>query len=261
VLLDCRETQWSTTWCSQRVLPAARWMSRAPSCTILKKMETQEGIADVITYNTLAKGYSRAGRMDKCLEVYENMREKGFVPTQVTYGILLDGYINDGQVEKAAWVFEVMVQEGCPMNTVLLTTLMKGLAQAGRIDQAMEIYKRMLIDGEAMPDLVTFSVLIKANCKAERQDVAMGLLNAMKKAGVQPDAYIYNHLIAGCADMAKAQQARQLYQEMVSSGIKPTNITLSVIIRGSTRRWFHPVSSPPTSHCRCSFGFLNEAGS
>jgi len=53
----------------------------------------------------------------------------------------------------------------------------------------------------------------------------------MKKSGVQPDAYIFNHLIAGCADLAKAQQARQLYQEMVTSGVKPTNITLSVIIR------------------------------
>merc|ERR1719157_197046 len=98
---------------------------------LLEEMESTQGLADVITYNTLMKGYARAGCMEECCEVFHLLKQRDISPSQVTYGILLDGFINQNQLERAAQVFSDMSKEGYTMNTVLYTTLIKGFARAG----------------------------------------------------------------------------------------------------------------------------------
>lgn len=200
---------------------------------LLQEMEIGQSIAvaDVITYNTLAKGYVKAGCMDQCLEIFQLMRSRNIVPSQVTYGILLDGYINDNQVVKAAEVFEMMKKEGCQMNTVLYTTLIKGLARASQVDQAMDMYNQMRVESGAKPDLITFSVLVKANCDSGRLDAAIGLLKGMKEQNLAPDEVVYNNLISGCAKECNAPLGRQIYKDMIASGTKPSNATFSVMIQ------------------------------
>ena len=62
------------------------------------------GCTDVITYNTLMKGYAKEGNMAECFQLFQVVNKRDLQPSQVTYGILLDGYINDCQVYQAAAV-------------------------------------------------------------------------------------------------------------------------------------------------------------
>merc|ERR1719160_1846155 len=131
-------------------------------------MERTPGLADVITYNTLMKGYAKIGGMDECFKVFELLKLRDIAPSQVTYGILLDGFINNNQLDRAAEVFNGMIGQGGTMNTVLFTTLIKGFARAGEVDQAMKVYEQMHKERNVTPDLITFSILIKANCDADQ---------------------------------------------------------------------------------------------
>jgi len=200
---------------------------------LLEEMETTEGVVDVITYNTLAKGYARAGRMEQCFELYEHMRERGIAPSQVTYGILLDGCINEKQMDKAVDVFNIMTKEGCVMNTVLYTTLIKGFARACQVEQAMKVYERMLEDGVqgVTPDLITFSILIKANCDAGLIGEAMMLLESMMELRLAPDEVVFNNLLSGCVQQSDDKLGKRLFRNMVEGGLRPSNATFSIMIR------------------------------
>jgi len=198
---------------------------------LLEEMELTEGLADVITYNTLMKGYSKAGCMDQCLEVFQLLKQRSISPSQVTYGILLDGYINENQLESAAKVFSDMSAEGYAMNTVLFTTLIKGFARAGEVDQAMKVYEQMNSARNVTPDLITFSILIKANCDADRLEESLKLLEAMVDLNLHPDEVVFNSLLAGCARSANVQLGKRLYADMVGCGIRPSNATFSILIR------------------------------
>jgi len=198
---------------------------------LLEEMNHVVGVADVITYNTIMKGYASCGGMDECFKLYELMRERGINPSPVTYGILLDGCINNKQVDRAAQVFDTMTKEGCQMNTILYTTLIKGFAREGKVDDAMRIYEHMSSDKGVAPDVITFSVLLKANCDADRLEKSLDLLSEMTKVGLQPDEVIFNNLLAGCAKQANSELAKRLYGEMVDSGLKPSNATFSILIR------------------------------
>jgi len=198
---------------------------------LLDEMNTFENVTDVITYNTIMKGYANLGLMDDCFHVYEMLVERGIEASQVTYGILLDGCINNKQVDRAAKVFDIITEKGCPMNTVLYTTLVKGFAREGKVDEAMRIYEHMCNDKSAAADVITFSLLLKVNCDADRLEKALELLDGMVKSGLKPDEVIYNNILAGCSKQANTKLAKRLYNDMISSGIKPSNATFSILIR------------------------------
>merc|ERR1719405_230502 len=91
------------------------------------------------------------------------------------------------------------------MNTVLFTTLIKGFARAGEVDQAMKVYEQMCNERSMLPDLITFSILIKANCDVDRLEMALKLLEAMLSLNLRPDEVVFNNLLAGCARQANAE--------------------------------------------------------
>jgi pentatricopeptide repeat protein len=198
---------------------------------LLEDMERADGVADVITYNTLMKGYAKTGRMDECVVLFEALKSRNIEASQVTYGILLDGFINDNQLEKAAVVFSEMTSNAVPMNTVLYTTLIKGFARAGEVDHAMRIYEQMRAERNMPPDLITFSILIKANCDIDRLDTALKLLESMLGLGLRPDEVVFNNLLSGCARQTNSELGKRLYSDMLKSGIRPSNATFSILIR------------------------------
>lgn len=198
---------------------------------LIEEVHGTGALADTITYNTLMKGYVKAGRMDECFEVFKLLKTRNVTPSQVTYGILLDGFINDNQFDRAVEVFSIIVAEGCAMNTVLYTTLIKGFARAGVVDHAMKVYERMCTERNVTPDLITFSILIKANCDADHLEEGLKLLEAMISLNLRPDEVVFNSLLGGCAKQANAKLGKRLYADMLSCGIRPSNATFSILIR------------------------------
>eukprot|EP00927_Polykrikos_kofoidii_P024581 TRINITY_DN22326_c0_g1_i1.p1 TRINITY_DN22326_c0_g1~~TRINITY_DN22326_c0_g1_i1.p1 ORF type:complete len:634 (+),score=106.76 TRINITY_DN22326_c0_g1_i1:175-2076(+) len=198
---------------------------------LLDDMHRDGFATDVITYNTLMKGYARGGNMDECFSLYDLMRARSIEPSQVTYGILLDGCISNSRADRASEIFDIMTSEGYPLNTVLYTTLIKGFAREGNVDEAMRVFEKMQADSNVSPDLITFSVILKANCDAGRLEVAMQLLGVILRSGLSPDEVIFNNLLAGCAKQGNATLAKRIYTNMLSSRIKPSNATFSILIR------------------------------
>merc|ERR1719377_284528 len=103
------------------------------------------------------------------------------------------------------------------MNTVLYTTLIKGFARAGEVDQAMNVFAQMHKERNVIPDLITFSILIKANCDADRLEEALKLLVAMTDLNLRPDEVVFNNLLAGCARQGNIQLGKRLYADMVAN--------------------------------------------
>lgn len=199
--------------------------------TLLDLMEGKGSSADIISYNTVMKGYATGGRMEECYEMFVRLQTQAMTPSQVTYGILLDGFINENQVDRAVQIFDNMKKSGCPLNTVLCTLLIKGFARAGDCDQAMYVYSQMKSENAITPDIITFSILIKAHCDNDRLEEAFILLGELVTAGLKPDEVVFNSLIGGCAKQGNAKLGKQLLADMIASGVRPSNATFSILIR------------------------------
>ncbi|KAF4675325.1 hypothetical protein FOL47_007943 [Perkinsus chesapeaki] len=226
--------------------------------TILRElMKTGEdlghSVADVVTFNTVMKGYSRQGNVAKCDELMQVLKDKEIQPTVVTYGILLDCCINGDDMKRAQKVFEdmraaqsndvdstpVTDKRHLGLNTVMYTTLIKGYAKEGNAKAAMEVFTEMRKSG-VVPDLITFSILIKSNCDAGRLDISLKLLNDLLAEGYKPDEIIYNNLLYGCCIPLKDLEttipsrkslADQILLGMMDNHVEASSATFSIYMK------------------------------
>lgn len=219
---------------------SARLTSKAHE--ILKEAEAKtlgHAVVDVVSFNTVLKGYSSAGKVDKCFELLGEMAENGVSPDELTYGTLLDACILDGDMNRANGVLGELIKSGLKLNTVLYTTLMKGFVRTNRLEQAMVLFQRMKENLKVKPDLITYSILIKANCEKRNMDAALSLLDDMMKCNYQPDEIVVNHLIDGCCHVNNADLGVALFTDLVDSGkVKASVYTISTMVKlfGKTGR-------------------------
>merc|ERR1719159_823915 len=82
------------------------------------------------------------------------------------------------------------------------------------------------------PDLITFSTMIKGYCLQGDLDLALGILEEMRrKHNLDPDEIVYNSLLDGCAKQQRLETAMRLLDEMKAVGVCPSNYTLSILVK------------------------------
>lgn len=185
---------------------------------------------DVITYNTLIKGFVQASRVQEAFAHLAAMQAAGLTPTAVTFGTLMDACIGDGDLEKARQIFKLVLSSGCELNTVIYTTLIKGFVKFGKVDEGLRVYEIML-QQDVQPDRITYSTLLKALCDANNLKRALGLFEEMRARGHEPDEVIFNNLVAGCVVCKNMPLAEKLVEDMKCGGIRLTAPTISHLLK------------------------------
>merc|ERR1719491_2728140 len=192
-----------------------------------------ERIVDVVSYNTVIKGFAQAGMLSRCFDCLHELREHNLEPDDVTFGTLLDMCIADNDMNAANEVVDLLVRGDRPVDTVMCTLFIKGLVRAQRLPKAMELYeemKRRTCEG-SRPDIVTYSVLIKAFVDAHDLERALLLVEDMAAAGHSPDDIILTHLLEGCRYVGNHALGKRLFEDMLAAGVKPSEFTLITMVK------------------------------
>lgn len=198
-----------------------------------------ERIVDTVSYNTVIKGFAQAGQSARCMNCLREMREHNLEPDDVTFGTLLDLCIIGNNMDAATEVTDLLLGGDRPMDTVTCTLLIKGLVRANCLQKAMDLYEDMKTRVDTHPDVITFSVLIKAFIDIHDLQRALSLVQDMKVAGHMPDDIIYTHLLEGCRHQSNRELGKRLFQEMLDTGVKPSDFTLITMVKLLGRVGFH----------------------
>merc|ERR1719235_101668 len=103
------------------------------------------------------------------------------------------------------------------------------------MSRVSEILMAMSADSVQL-NIITYSAIIKGYCQENRIDKALELMQDMKRNGVlKPDEYIYNTIINGCARQGQYDKGVAMLEDMCQDGIKPSNFTLSVLVKLASR--------------------------
>jgi len=89
------------------------------------------------------------------------------------------------------------------------------------------------------PDIITYSIIVKGYCLEGDVDRAFKVLEGMKgEDKLAPDEIMYNSILDGCAKQHRVDDALRLLEEMKSTGVIPSNYTLSIMVKllGHSRR-------------------------
>jgi len=189
-------------------------------------------LVDVVSYNTAIKGFAQADMSTRCFDCLQVMRnEHGLEPDDVTFGTLLDVCIADNNMGKADDVVNMFISGNRQMDTMMCTLFIKGLVRANCLPRAMELYDEMKSRAGSKPDVVTYSVLIKAFVDTHDLQKALLLVEDMQDSGHAPDDIIITHLLEGCRHEGNHTLGVRLFKDMVEAGVKPSEFTLIAMVK------------------------------
>lgn len=188
-------------------------------------------IVDVVSYNTVVKGFAQANMSDKCFQCLHELLAVGLQPDDITLGTLLDACIEGRNMDAASEVVDFLVGREKQMDTVMCTLFIKGLVRASCLPKALELYEEMKKREGAGPDIVTYSVLIKALVDRHELDRALRLVEDMRALGKRPDDIILTHLLEGCRHAGNHALGKKLFEEALADGMKPSEFTLVTMLK------------------------------
>lgn len=200
------------------------------------QLERQENavaqIVDSVSYNTLMKSFTDS-QAQLYVKTLQEMVKNGVEPDEITFGTVIDACI-EGQ--HAAGVDEVLtIFKASVADADISKGLIKALLKVNHLPQALDLYedmkRRRAASAKLGPDLITYSLLIKALVDEKDIDRALALVVDMRSIGLAPDDIIFTHLIEGARCASQFELGKELFKEMLASGLAPSNYTLMALLK------------------------------
>merc|ERR1719181_288158 len=221
------------------------------------------------TYGSLIKAYGHAKDIDGIWRCWKEMRSRHIKPTSITVGCMVEAIVCNGDSEGAFdLIHQMQDDDQCrgTLNSVIYCSVLKGFCREKKMERVWSVYQEMvdwqvelsivtyntIIDSCArcgrmdhlpkiqedmktnhvQPNVITFSTMLKGHCQNGNVQEGFAILEQMKKdARLKPDEIVYNSLLDGCAQNNLVEQGLKLLEEMQSTGVQPSNFTLSILVK------------------------------
>jgi pentatricopeptide repeat protein len=205
------------------------------------------------TYNTILKGYAKAGNLTQALKLAGEMKESKLWDS-VTTNTVVHAAVVAGDVQQAEDLLQqhtLYTKKGYGSqhpNVEAYTDVLDAHAKAGHLDKAFAVLKTMQVRG-VLPNEVTYMCLMGGLGRSCKLDLALRTLRFMKdNSGFLPSCKPYNALISGLVSQAfavsagigsdihgadfnaRVDQAMTALRIMIKAGICPDSVTASVLV-------------------------------
>jgi len=192
-------------------------------------------LADIVSYNTVLKGFLQCNMRKHGLELLRELLRKPLTPDETTCSTLINMF-TDIKQGSAKEIIEILLDHRESWDTVMCTVVIKGLIRADRVSMALELYEGMKQQKRALPDIVIYSVMIKALVDHGNLRQALILAEDLKTASLKPDDIITTHILEGCRKVGDVELGERFYQEFAASGSTPSQYLLTAFLKLFGRR-------------------------
>lgn len=128
-----------------------------------------------------------------------------------------------------------MQKRNIDLSIVTYNTLLDCCARCCRMDGVPAIIEDMK-KAKIKPNIITYSTMLKGHCQTGDISAAFKLGKEMREeADLVPDEIMYNSLLDGCAQSSLVDDGLRVLREMEDAGVKPSNFTLSVLVKLMSR--------------------------
>lgn len=188
------------------------------------------GVADVVTFNTLLKARLREGDLKGAKKAIQAMRAAGLQPNCVTFNELLDATISTDL--EAAWALvSEMKASGLKPNRITCSILLKGVQHGSRAvdaDRALAIVEDMDND----MDEVLLSSTLEACIRVNRNDLLVRQLRRHcddRRVQVK-GAQTFGSIIRAYGCVGDIEGVKRTWREVRARRVPLTSITLGCLV-------------------------------
>ncbi|CAN1135406.1 Pentatricopeptide repeat-containing protein At2g37310 [Linum perenne] len=198
------------------------YYAKCVAIVLARKVFDEMTHRDVVTWNSMIAAYSQGGFYEQCKGLYREMLgSSGLMPNPVTVVSVLQACAQSLDLvlgmEVHRFVTDNQIQVDMEVNNVLIAMY----ARCGRLEIAKELFQDM-----SDRDNVTYGSIISGYMFHGFVDEAMEIFRSAKSLMVSS----WNAVISGLVQNNRCEQVIELLREMVASGLRPNQVTLSSIL-------------------------------
>ncbi|CAL5003545.1 unnamed protein product [Urochloa decumbens] len=187
---------------------------------VFRRMQTSGPEPSPVTYQIILKSLVEGDKYKETEAIFEdllNEKRASFKPDQKMFHMMIYMYKKSGDYAQARKLFAQMSERGIPLSTVTFNSLMSFETDYKEVSS---IYDQMQRAG-LKPDVVSYSLLIKAYGKARREEEALAVFEEMLDAGIRPTRKSYNILLDAFAISGLVEEANTVFKAMRRHRVEP----------------------------------------
>lgn len=250
---------------------------------------------DLPSFNAMIDVFAKLGNMPLAQQLFNEMPEKNVV----SWTSLICGYCKNGEVDAARFMFDAMPKK----NLFSWNAMIGGYCQNKKPHQALKLFREMQSNSLFQPDEVTVVSIIPAIADLGALDLGSWLHGYVKRKRLNRTSTVYSALVdmyAKCGEIWKAQQvfyemherevaswnalingfavngcaneALEVFLEMLKEGVKPNEVTMIGVLTACShaglvdegKKWFREMEGygikPRIEHYGCMVDLLGRAG-
>uniref|UniRef100_M4DNB2 Pentacotripeptide-repeat region of PRORP domain-containing protein n=2 Tax=Brassica campestris TaxID=3711 RepID=M4DNB2_BRACM len=229
VYSNCRPTIFTVN----AVLTAQLRQSKYEAFLQLHGFINQAGIAaNIITYNLLFQAYLDVKKPELALEHYKLFVDNAPLnPSVATFRILVKGLVDNEKVEKAMEIKEEMGVRGFIADPVVYSYLMIGCGKGSDGGGVLNLYEELKEKlGGFVEDGVVYGPLMKGYFLKEMEEEAMECYEEVlgEESKVKMSAVGYNYVLEALSENGKFDEALKLFEVMKKEHKPPRRLALNL---------------------------------
>jgi pentatricopeptide repeat protein len=192
-----------------------------PAEALLHEMaKTNPKMPDVISYNTVLKGYAHQKTADKALTILNAMLERGVRPNGITFNTVMDAAVRCAQVEDAWKVLDQMRKAGIQPDKYTCTILMKGLHEEStpkQLSNVLEMLQLALPQCDAALRSSLFRGIIQVAARLNNTSLLLQAFRQMRDQNVSPTSNDFQIVIQSLAQQGNTSDCSTIWQNVLKA--------------------------------------------
>lgn len=177
--------------------------------------------SDSFVQNSLVALYAKCGKIQRARTVFDGLCDR----TIVSWTSIISGYAQNGQPIEALRIFSQMRRLDVKLDWIMLVSVLKAYTDVEDLEQGKSVHGCLIKMGlEFEPDLLISLTAMYA--KSGQVMVARTFFDQTKTSNV----ILWNVMISGYAKNGYAEEAVELFREMISKDIRMDSVTMNSTI-------------------------------
>lgn len=188
---------------------------------LFEKIKTK----DVVSWTTIITSYAQTGQHYQCIKTYLRMRESDVSPNEYTLAAVVSGCANIAEINLGQQFHAHVLHNGLISCLSVANSIMTMYAKCGKLDLSSIIFHEM-----TQKDIVSWSTIIGGHAQGGYGDEAFKYLSLMRKNGPKPTEFAFASVLSVCGSMAILEQGKQLHAHCIIVGLDHTTMVRSGLI-------------------------------
>ncbi|XP_027111614.1 small ribosomal subunit protein mS78 (rPPR3a)-like [Coffea arabica] len=168
---------------------------------------------DTVSYNTVIKGLSEMGALDKSISMVDEMEKNGLKPDLITFNTILDALYSNSKFDDGEKMWSRMVSNNVVPDIRTYNARLTGLVSQGRIVEAVDLFGQLGIK-EIKVDVFSYCALLNGYCKEGNLEEVKRWYRELVANECVPNKVVYWTVVSFACEKGDYDWAFQLCQDI-----------------------------------------------